>query len=282
MVELNRSPFRKRGAISPIRENLGTIITGAVVVLCILVSAKMQKPAAPLRVQAEQGVVLDMAPTRSQGAPRRGADPLPAQRSSLEVRPIWGEVQGLEKPKEAPPPAEEPEEEPEPEIEEAPQPAASDFTGLMKGVEAAAKAKMKGAEFGATTKGGPSGGGASFQDVTSFQDKEIAERKAREEARQAAGPAIGGYDNPEAAAAFQRLKQAIERGGAPASMQKFGLDLPQLYQLQAGGYNMEQHVQPDGSLAISDDDAQAMAAHLGLANLGPDKKTTDSAIRPGH
>lgn len=284
MVELNRSPFRKRSAMSPIRDNLGTILTGLIVAACIFVSARMQKPSGPRRIEAQHSVVLEMAPTRSQGEPRRGADPLPQQRSSLEVRPIWGEVAGLEKPKEDPKPAvEEEEEEPEPEMPEPVQAAGPDFSQLMKGVQTATKAKMKAAEFGATTQGARKGsvGGATFQTVTSFEAKEAAERKAREEMRAASGPPPGAYDDPKNQEAMKRLKQAIERGGAPASMQKFGLDLPQLYQLQAGGVDMQQYLQPDGSLAISDDDAAAMASHLGLANMGPDKKTTDSAIRPG-
>jgi hypothetical protein len=283
MVELNRPTFRKKSPFSPIKDNLGTLATAAVVILCILVSAKMQKRSAPKRIQAQEGVVLDMRPTRSRGTARRGADPIPQKRSSLEVRPIWGNLPGIEKPEAEKEP--EPEPEPEPEEPEMPEPPAMqqpDLSDLMKGVRAkGGKARMKAAEFGASTKGGQSAGGSGFTRLTSFGDREAAERKAREEARQAAGPPIGGYENPEAVAKIQRVKQAIERGGAPASMQKYGLDLPQLYQLQAGGYDMEQHVQSDGSLAISDEAAAAMAAHLGIANLGPDKKTTDSAIRPG-
>jgi len=286
MVELNRSPFRGKGPSNPIKENLGTIITAIAIILCILVSFRMQKGSAPQRMQAQDGVVLDMAPTRSQGSVRRGADPVPQKRSSLEVRPIWGNLPGNEslEAKEVPEKEPEPEPEPEPEMP-APAPAfqAPDLSELMKGVKAEVAApRMKKSEFGASTKGGRSGGGGGgFKRVTSFEDKERAERAKKEKERKAAGPPIGGYNDPKNIAAMNRLKQAIERGGAPESLQKFGLDLPKLYQLQAAGANVEQFVTPDGTLNISDDDASAMAGRLGIGNMGPDQATSDSSIRGG-
>jgi len=283
MVELNRNQFRRKDPMSPIKDNMGTIITAIFVVLCILASMKMQKGSAPQRIQAQQGVVLDMAPTRSNGSPRRGADPIAQKRSSLEVRPVWGNLPGLEQP-ETP---QEPEPEPEPEPEVEPIVAAPamptyeqpDLSDLMKGVQKAAP-KMKKSTFGSSTKGGSSGGGGGFQRVTSFEDQERTERAAREKERKAAGPPIGG-NAAQREAARRRLKKAIEMGGSPEAIQKHGIDIPTLYQLQNSGVNMDQFVGADGSLNISDEAAASMASQAGLMNSGPDKKTSDSQIRPG-
>ncbi|PCI39260.1 MAG: hypothetical protein COB53_03495 [Elusimicrobia bacterium] len=281
MVELNRNQFRRKDSMSALKENMGTIITAILVVICILVSARMQKKSAPQHIQAEGGVVLDMLPARSDRDARRGADPLPNKRSSLDVRPVWGYLPGLEKPE--PPTEPDPEPEPEPEVEPVvaaptmPTFKTPDLSDLMKGVKAAAP-QMKKAEFGATTSGGQSGGGG-FRRITSFEDQERSDRAAQEKERQAAGPPIGA-NNAQKAAAMNRLKQAIKRGGSPEAMQKFGLALPQLYQLQEAGHDMSQYVSPEGTLNISDQDAAAMASQLGITNAGPDKKTPNSVIRP--
>ncbi len=282
MVELNKRSFQNKDPLRPLKENLGTILTAIIVIICILTSIRMQKGSAPQRIQAQQGVALDMAPSAKLGNPRQSADSLPGKRSSLEVRPIWGNVRGMEKPHEEEKPEPEVEEEPysEPEIEQ-PKPQvfkAPDMSDLMKGVNAATP-KMKKAEFGATTQGGSkSSGGGGFQRVTSFGEQERAERAKREEQRKSAGPPIGGNKN---SAEIRRLTQAIQSSAAPESLQKFGLDVPKLYELQEAGHDMTQYISADGTLSISDQDAASMAGHLGISNSGPDAKTSDSSIRGG-